>query len=334
MKHSLLLVLTCLFFVSTASAQNLESFTALTGAKVAREKVAQLGYIDAKLLQINTYNNHHQPIFNYSDKYNACYNGKALHWIYIFSYTQDSKVLVISVTNEEGKFVPVVKDDLSLLEFNALDNHVEYQRIDNYTELPYSLVDSDFSFIFKQLEIGIHVIDNEHSYTSLLLTSRQNSQRGSGIYNFDNKVLDSLFPFIWEYSNHGESIGIDGNWGGGSAASILAFSAINGDYFYHFQTTNVEESSNSTTINLSPNPTTGNISIIGTTASPISPVNVKIIDALGRIVHQENLTASADGTFTYVWDSNTEGNIIPSGAYSAVMSVGSLVKSVPFVVVR
>ncbi len=333
MKHFLLLVLSCFFIAGAATAQSLVSFTALTGVKAAREKVSQMGYTDAKLLQINTYNNHHQPIFNYSDKYNVCYNGKALHWIYLFSYTQDSKVLVISVTNEAGKFVPIVKDNLSLLEFNAMDNHLEYQGLDSFIELPNSVVDSDFPFIFRQNVGSIQVIDNENSYTSLLLTSRQNSQKGLTDYNFDKKILDSLYPFIWQYSGHGQNIGIDGSWGG-SAASIIAFSAINGEFFYDFHTTDVEEFSTPSTLTLSPNPTSGNISIKGITTAPQIPIHVRIIDALGSQQYQEYTQASADGSFTFMWDGQTGGESLPTGAFSAVMTVGSVVKSVPFVVVR
>ncbi len=333
MKHFLLLVLSCFFIAGTATAQSLVSFTALTGVKAAREKVSQMGYTDAKLLQINTYNNHHQPIFKYSDKYNVCTNGKAFQWMYIFSYTQDSKVVVISVTNEDGKFVPIVKDNLSVLEFNAMDNHIEYQGLDGFIEFPNSVVDSDFPFIFRQNVGSIQVIDNENSYTSLLLTSRQNSQKRLTDYNFDKKVLDSLYPFIWQYSGHGQNIGIDGNWGG-SAGSIIAFSAMNGEFFYEFLTTNVEEFSTPSTLTLSPNPTTGSISIKGTTTSPQIPIHVRIIDALGRQHHQQYTQASADGTFTFMWDGMAGGESLPTGAYSAVMTAGSVVKSMPFEVVR
>ena len=104
--------------------------------------------------------------------------------------------------------------------------------------------------------------------------------------------------------------------------------------FSWYATTGIVETTALSTLTLSPNPTTGSITIKGTTTSPQIPIHVRIIDALGRQHHQEYTQASADGIFTFIWGGQHGGESLPAGAYSAVMTVGSVGKSVPFVVVR
>ncbi|MBK9248034.1 MAG: hypothetical protein IPM69_07985 [Ignavibacteria bacterium] len=311
MKHLFTLVLACLLIASAASAQNLEYFTALKGISTARAMITSLGIADAKLIAINSHID--DDIINFQGIKNKLDStGHALNWNYLFSYNTDSRLKLISLSKPNGNFSIGERYDIATIDYDTLYEDFSYT-LDNFIDMPTGLVDSDFLSDIEQPNI-------RHSEIYYSLTSVSNLRR-----------VDSTF--IWEKCVgyiHYESNGLVDTYG----TLWIIYFAETGILKGSGGTLEVQDKDINSTFTLSPNPTTGNISIKGTTASPISPVNVRIINALGKILHQENITASADGTFTYVWDSNTDGNLIPTGAYSAVMTVGSVVKNVPFVVVR
>ncbi|MFN8359003.1 MAG: hypothetical protein U0264_03725 [Candidatus Kapaibacterium sp.] len=333
MIKPLLLLLACCSILTKASAQNLENFTALTGAKAAREKVAQMGYSDAKLLQINTYT-HNLPIYNYNTIYNEYSEGKALQWIYVFSHSQDNMIITLSVTNEKGSFTITIKDSMSVKSYNAKEDKIEYLHLEDFNDLPTTMIDSDFPFILDSGPFPFQLYNDSHSLGTFTLNSYKNSEYGwYGLAN--TMAIDSLSTFVWVVTLNSGGRGLDGSWSGSNSLTA-GFSGINGIQLFHHRTTDVQEpiSTETSYFLISPNPTTGSISINGTTTSPQIPIHVRIIDALGRQQYQDYTQASPDGTFTFIWDGLAGGESLPTGAYSAVMTVGSVVKSVPFVVVR
>ncbi|MFN8358786.1 MAG: immunoglobulin domain-containing protein [Candidatus Kapaibacterium sp.] len=82
-----------------------------------------------------------------------------------------------------------------------------------------------------------------------------------------------------------------------------------------------------------PNPSTGLVEFTGTLLTPM-PVTIRIIDALGNIIHQSLNTTSDAGTFRYVWDGTAYGVKVSSGHYFAVLSFGVQTVRVPLVLAR
>ncbi len=281
----LLHFLTCLIVVTNLSAQNLDHFTALTGAQIARDSVAKMGLTNASLIAISNY--------LYEDS----------TWCYLFSYDSNKRLISLSVKNENSTFTMRIIKQILTKDFEYSANELGFRSMypNVFHDLPLNSIITDSNFSPK--------FDLSHHYYSIL-SSRQN------LYC---PWYDTTCSFDWYMVfGHGEG----------------CFSACTGQLLSF--TDDVQESSTSFSSlpSISPNPTTGSISIKGTTTSPQIPILVRIIDALGIQHHQEYTQAIADGTFTFLWDGVAGGESLPTGAYSALMTVGSVVKSVPFVVVR
>ena len=238
-------LLLSLFFSINIYAQNYEFFSALEGVPAAKAKAIELKLNDSKLIFIGAFDTFFgEPQYNVQ----SCWQGKAQNWFYIFSYNNDTNLVLISITKGFNIFVAFVPFDLNVGSF-LIDNFGYYFK--SCEPLPDSLKDSDTKFYLHEIKDSTRTILPDSCMFRIGIGAKENFP-GLDKY-FDDK-------FIWFVS---ERYWIDNGFGGKQEeGGEIVISALTGNYLMGWFTVNVEDYKiEESDIIIKPNPVTDYINI-------------------------------------------------------------------------
>ncbi len=231
MKKVVLLVSVLLSIgLSGLYAQNEEYFTAFEGIPFAKEYASKNIQYTSILFGIGLLD----PFYNNEYKENKHYDGKALNWVYGFSYNNGKMIRIVSIEKISGEFKINKTEDLradTLYQHNFI-----FGDISHITQIADSLKDSDFK---------IQLDESPFNEEFTILSDNNN-----------NLVIDkiTLMDSVWsaEFSEAGTEFP-SRSW----PIGIYIISAIDGSLiYYNVIIGDVNEDNYMLYQSVSPNPTT------------------------------------------------------------------------------
>ncbi len=261
-----LVLIIIVLFTLTLSSQTYEHFSAFSGVNTAKSKVTQLGYTDDKLICIGAF----AYISGNPHTSNTAVDGNTQNWLYLFATNSDSKLVIISVTKQNG----VLSSEFLSESDSKQDIEMGFDSFSmvDFNELPQNLVNSDSIYIeygqniLKKINVDIPCII--HRFVLLSVKNHHLS--------IDEKFINE--DYIWDitmschdYEPFGQS-GWERYW----------LSAVSGKTIAWVASTGVNDNNLSNSLfQVSPNPATDFIDLnIINGASPIAS-EVQIFNMLG-----------------------------------------------------